>query len=82
MMPSLVQTGKTLRFLPPKSASIDSFNEFIDAIDSLTKDNNLRMQMGKNAALRVKQKHNLNLNYKVMEEKLMDILRARSLEGK
>lgn len=70
-IPEVVQTGKTGILTPMKT-----MGPFVEAMDRLLKDEDLRRRMGKNASLYVRDRHDLEKNYRDMEEK-MEILTGR-----
>jgi glycosyltransferase involved in cell wall biosynthesis len=71
-VPEAVQNGKT-GILVPKCA----VPPFADAIATLLADRNLRQQMGRAAAAYVRENHDLNKNYRILEMELEKIAACR-----
>ncbi len=71
-VPEAVQNGKT-GILVPKYA----LPPFADAIATLLADRNLRQQMGRAAAAYVRENHDLNKNYRILEMELEKIATCR-----
>lgn len=69
-VPEAVQNGKTGLLVPMYAEGL-----FMDAVDRLLKDAALRRKMGKAAQSYVRQSHDLNQNYKLMEGILQEIVK-------
>ena len=68
-IPEVVQDGKT-GILPP----MHSLGPFVGAMDRLLKDKDLRLKMGKTASRYVRARHDLDKNYRSMEEEMENLV--------
>ena len=59
-------------------ASVDDFDGFSDNIGRLLQDLNLRRAMGRQAAGHVRRKHDLGVNYRLVDEKLRRVAERRA----
>jgi glycosyltransferase involved in cell wall biosynthesis len=71
-IPEVVQDGKTGILVP-----MNTLGPFVGAMDRLLKDEELRRNMGKSARVYVRDRHDLEKNYRDMEKE-MEILIQRT----
>jgi len=67
-VPEVVRNGSTGLLLP-----MNQMDDYVKSIDGLLKAENMRRRMGRAAAVYIRQTHDLNNNYRKMEEKLLEI---------
>ena len=72
-IPEVVQDGKTGILAP-----MNTMGPFVEAMDRLLKDEELRRNMGKSARVYVRDRHDLEKNYRDMEEELEILVRRKS----
>jgi glycosyltransferase involved in cell wall biosynthesis len=71
-IPEVVQDGSTGILVPMKA-----FNAFVEAMNRLLKDEDLIRHMGKSARLYVRERHDLEKNYRNMEEEMEILVRKK-----
>ena len=57
---------------------MNTMGPFVEAMDRLLKDEELRRNMGKSARVYVRDRHDLEKNYRDMEEELEILVRRKS----
>ena len=72
-IPEVVQDGTTGILAP-----MNTMGPFVEAMDLLLKDEELRRNMGKSARVYVRDRHDLEKNYRDMEEELEILVRRKS----
>ena len=75
-IPEVVQDGNTGILVP-----MNTLDPFVKAMDRLLKDEDLRSNMGKSARLYVRDRHDLEKNYRNMEKEMEILVRQKHIGG-